>query len=66
MDFSLTEEQLMFQKMVADFATRELEPNAARYDGSKSLMELWLSLPMLVPILLSSDLPLRVASRFYV
>ncbi|MBI4289530.1 MAG: acyl-CoA dehydrogenase [Chloroflexi bacterium] len=32
MDFSLTEEQLMFQKMVADFATKELEPNAAKYD----------------------------------
>jgi len=32
MDFSLTEEQQMFQRMVRDFATRELEPRAAHID----------------------------------
>lgn len=32
MDFSLTEEQLIFQKVVRDFATRELEPRAAEID----------------------------------
>ena len=32
MDFSLTEEQLMFQKMVRDFAAKEIEPVAAEYD----------------------------------
>jgi alkylation response protein AidB-like acyl-CoA dehydrogenase len=32
MDFSLTEEQQMFQRMVRDFATREIEPQAARLD----------------------------------
>lgn len=32
MDFNLTEEQLMLRNMVRDFATRELEPQAARYD----------------------------------
>lgn len=32
MDFLLTEDQQMFQKMVRDFATKELEPVAARFD----------------------------------
>ena len=32
MDFSLTEEQLMFQKMVRDFAAKEIEPVAAEFD----------------------------------
>lgn len=32
MDFSFTEEQLMFQKMVRDFAAREIEPVAAEFD----------------------------------
>jgi butyryl-CoA dehydrogenase len=32
MDFSLTEDQQMFQTMVRDFATKELEPIAARID----------------------------------
>ncbi len=35
MDFSLTEEQLMFQKMVADFATKEIAPHAAHYDEAE-------------------------------
>ena len=35
MDFSLTEEQVMFQKMIRDFAGRELEPVAARIDESE-------------------------------
>jgi butyryl-CoA dehydrogenase len=32
MDFSLTEEQRMFQTMVRDFAKREVEPLAAQWD----------------------------------
>ena len=32
MDFNLTEDQQMFQKMVRDFATKEIEPIAARID----------------------------------
>ena len=32
MDFSLAEDQLMFQKMVRDFAAKEIEPVAARID----------------------------------
>jgi alkylation response protein AidB-like acyl-CoA dehydrogenase len=32
MDFSLTEEQLMFQRMVRDFALKEIEPIAAEID----------------------------------
>ena len=32
MDFSLSEEHQMFQTLVRDFATREIEPNAARID----------------------------------
>ena len=35
MDFKLTEEQVMFQKMIRDFASRELEPVAARIDESE-------------------------------
>ena len=32
MDFSLTEEQEMFRRMMRDFATKEIEPVAAHYD----------------------------------
>ena len=32
MDFALTEEQKMFQTMVRDFATKEIEPGAAKRD----------------------------------
>jgi len=32
MDFALTEEQQMFQAMVRDFATKELQPLAAQFD----------------------------------
>ncbi|TET39933.1 MAG: acyl-CoA dehydrogenase [Dehalococcoidia bacterium] len=35
MDFSLTEEQLMFQKMVRDFAAKEIEPVAAQIDETE-------------------------------
>lgn len=35
MDFSLTEDQQMFQTMVRDFATREVEPIAARIDETE-------------------------------
>src|SRR3990172_83578 len=35
MDFALSEDQVMFQKMVRDFATRELEPVAARIDETE-------------------------------
>lgn len=35
MDFSLTEDQQMFQKMVHDFATKEIEPIAARIDATE-------------------------------
>ncbi|MFQ5925070.1 MAG: acyl-CoA dehydrogenase [Dehalococcoidia bacterium] len=35
MDFSLTEEQLMFQKMVRDFAAKEIEPVAAQLDETE-------------------------------
>jgi alkylation response protein AidB-like acyl-CoA dehydrogenase len=34
-DFSLSEEQLMFQKMVRDFVAKELEPIAARLDENE-------------------------------
>ncbi|HEX9796302.1 MAG TPA: acyl-CoA dehydrogenase family protein, partial [Anaerolineales bacterium] len=32
MDFSLTEEHLMVQKMVRDFATKEVEPTIRQWD----------------------------------
>ncbi|MEK7848050.1 MAG: acyl-CoA dehydrogenase family protein, partial [Chloroflexota bacterium] len=35
MDFTLSEEHQMFQTMVRDFATRELEPHAARIDEAE-------------------------------
>ena len=35
MDFSLSEEQLMFQKMVRDFAAKEIEPVAAQLDETE-------------------------------
>ncbi|MFC1925611.1 acyl-CoA dehydrogenase [Chloroflexota bacterium] len=35
MDFSLTEDQQMFQRMVRDFATKEIEPIAARIDETE-------------------------------
>jgi len=35
MDFKLTEDQQMFQKMVRDFATKEIEPIAARIDDEE-------------------------------
>ena len=35
MDFALSEDQVMFQKMVRDFAARELEPIAARIDETE-------------------------------
>ena len=35
MDFSLTEEQEMFRKMVRDFATKEIEPVAAECDDKE-------------------------------
>ncbi len=35
MDFSLSEEQLMFQKMVRDLVVKELEPIAARLDENE-------------------------------
>jgi len=39
MDFSLSEEQLMFQRMVRDFAARELEPLAAEVDEKEAFPE---------------------------
>ena len=35
MDFSLTEEQKMFQTMVRDFAAKEVEPVAAHFDETE-------------------------------
>jgi len=35
MDFTLTEEQEMFRRMVHDFATKEIEPVAAEYDETE-------------------------------
>jgi len=35
MDFSLTEDQQMFQKMVRDFATKEIDPIAAKIDETE-------------------------------
>ena len=32
MDFALTEDQQLFQRMVREFATNELQPAAARVD----------------------------------
>ena len=37
MDFNLTEEQLMLQKMVKEFTEREIEPIAAQLDREGSL-----------------------------
>ncbi|MFQ5987335.1 MAG: acyl-CoA dehydrogenase [Dehalococcoidia bacterium] len=35
MDFALSEEQLMFQKMVRDFAAKDIEPVAAQFDETE-------------------------------
>jgi len=35
MDFGLTEDQQIFQRMVRDFATNELQPVAARVDDEE-------------------------------